>query len=59
MDWDHTLNLPKTSFPMKADLVKREPQFQRFWQEQHIYQKALEKPAPRGLFILHDGPPLL
>jgi len=57
MDWDHTLNLPKTSFPMKAELVKREPQFQRFWQEQDIYHKALEKPAPRGLFILHDGPP--
>ncbi len=57
MDYDHTLNLPKTSFPMKADLVKREPLFQQFWREHDIYRKALEKPAPRGVFILHDGPP--
>ncbi|KAH0533476.1 hypothetical protein FGG08_007722, partial [Glutinoglossum americanum] len=46
-----------TEFPMKADLAKREPQVQTFWQEHDIYQKSVEKDAPEGLFLLHDGPP--
>lgn len=57
MDYSHTLNLPKTDFPMKADLARREPEFQRFWEEIDLYRRSLEKPAPKGTFILHDGPP--
>ncbi len=52
-----TLNLPQTSFPMRAQLPKREPEFLRFWQEQRIYYKMLEKRKDAPLFILHDGPP--
>jgi isoleucyl-tRNA synthetase len=57
MDYSRTLNLPKTDFPMKADLARREPEFQRFWEEIDLYRKSLEKPSPKGAFILHDGPP--
>jgi isoleucyl-tRNA synthetase len=57
MDYSDTLNLPKTEFPMKADLARREPEFQRFWEEIDLYRKSLERPAPKGTFILHDGPP--
>ncbi|MDX1933921.1 MAG: isoleucine--tRNA ligase [Capsulimonadales bacterium] len=57
MDFSQTLNLPKTDFPMKADLPTREPLWQAFWEENAIYRKSLEKEAPRGSFVLHDGPP--
>src|SRR5712691_7676844 len=57
MDYRLTLNLPKTEFPMRADLARREPEFQRFWDEIALYRRALEKEAPKGTFILHDGPP--
>lgn len=56
-DYSETLNLPKTDFPMRGNLPEREPKFQRYWQEIHLYQKTLQKEAPKGLFILHDGPP--
>lgn len=57
MDYSKTLNLPQTEFPMKADLPSREPQFQTFWKEHDIYRKSVERDAPKGLFVLHDGPP--
>lgn len=57
MDFSKTLNLPQTDFPMKADLPTREPLFQAFWRENDLYRKSLEKDAPKGLFLLHDGPP--
>ncbi|WP_038058107.1 isoleucine--tRNA ligase [Thermodesulfobacterium hydrogeniphilum] len=57
MDWKDTLNLPKTSFPMKANLVEREPSFLEFWEKEKIYEKMLEKRANAPLYILHDGPP--
>jgi len=52
-----TLNLPETSFAMKANLVQREPQMRKHWAQQKIYEKIREarKGAPR--YILHDGPP--
>ena len=56
MNYSETLNLPKTDFPMRAELSKREPEIERFWEEIQLYQKSLEKPG-RGDFILHDGPP--
>ena len=42
---------------MKADLPRREPEIQRYWEEIGLYRLSLEKHAPRGLFVLHDGPP--
>ena len=57
MDYKATLNLPKTDFPMKADLPHREPGRLTRWAEMDLY--ALMRTAGRGRprFILHDGPP--
>ncbi len=57
MDYKATLNLPKTSFPMKANLTEREPQFLRFWDERRIYQKLRQLRTDCQMWILHDGPP--
>lgn len=56
MDYSKTLNLPKTAFPMKANLPQREPGIQELWQKLDLYHASL-KDKPRGRFILHDGPP--
>jgi isoleucyl-tRNA synthetase len=56
-DYRDTLNLPKTSFPMKADLAVREPERVRWWREHRTYERRLERNAPNGPWILHDGPP--
>ena len=56
MDYSKTVNLPQTDFPMRASLPTREPEYQKFWEENDIYKKALNK-ASKGKFILHDGPP--
>ncbi|MCD6219283.1 isoleucine--tRNA ligase [Candidatus Calescamantes bacterium] len=55
MDYDKTLNLPRTSFPMKANLPEREPYFIKFWEENRIYHKMLQK--RQKMYVLHDGPP--
>ncbi|MCL6520685.1 MAG: isoleucine--tRNA ligase [Armatimonadetes bacterium] len=57
MDYSETLNLPRTDFPMRANLPKLEPEIRQFWEKCDIYKKSLEKPAHKGEFILHDGPP--
>jgi isoleucyl-tRNA synthetase len=57
VNWKNTLNLPKTSFPMKARLNQREPELLKKWQEMNIYQAILEKRKNRPIYILHDGPP--
>jgi len=57
VDYKATLNLPKTTFPMKADLTGREPEMLRSWEEGRIYQKLRELRAGREMWILHDGPP--
>ncbi|MEM9451598.1 MAG: isoleucine--tRNA ligase [Cyanobacteria bacterium P01_E01_bin.6] len=51
-----TVNLPKTSFDMRANAVKREPEIQEFWAEHQIYE-TLSRENPGEPFILHDGPP--
>ena len=51
-----TVHLPKTDFDMRANAVKREPELQKFWAEQQIYEQ-LSQNNPGDLFILHDGPP--
>ena len=56
-DWRETLFLPETSFPMKAGLPKREPDFLAKWDEIDLYQKLRAKGQGRDQFILHDGPP--
>ena len=56
-DYRDTLNLPKTSFPMKADLPKREPDRVAWWQEQRTYERRLERNKAHTPWILHDGPP--
>jgi len=57
MNYRDTLNLPKTKFPMKASLVQREPQMQKWWDEIDLYGKIRELRAGAKKYILHDGPP--
>ncbi|HUO78709.1 MAG TPA: isoleucine--tRNA ligase [Steroidobacteraceae bacterium] len=57
MDYKHTINLPQTDFPMKADLAKREPRWLEFWQSREIYPKLRAAARGRPTFILADGPP--
>ena len=57
MDYKDTLNLPKTSFPMRADLVKREPARLEKWREMGLYDQIREARTGAPRFILHDGPP--
>lgn len=52
-----TLNLPKTLFPMKANLSEKEPEILEFWKREGIYNKIRENKANAPGFILHDGPP--
>jgi len=52
-----TLNLPKTSFSMKANLIQREPQLRKKWAEKDIYSKIREARNGADLYVLHDGPP--
>jgi isoleucyl-tRNA synthetase len=57
MDYKATLNLPKTAFPMKANLPKLEPEMLERWDAMDIYGKIRQVSANRPLWILHDGPP--
>ena len=57
MDYKSTLNLPKTTFPMKADLPKREPDCLARWDAEDLYAKIRAARASAPKFILHDGPP--
>ena len=58
-DYQQTLQLPKTDFPMRANLPQREPEMLKYWEEKQFYQKlqADGKAQKLPLFILHDGPP--
>ena len=57
MDYKPTLNLPKTAFPMKANLPQTEPQMLAWWSQIGIYKRLREASADRVRWILHDGPP--
>jgi len=57
MDYSKTLNLPKTSFSMKANLANREPEFLKEWEKEKLYKKIIESRSEGKSFILHDGPP--
>ncbi len=56
-DYNSTLNLPKTDFPMRAGLPKREPDMLKRWEELDVYNEHLKKSEGLPLFNLHDGPP--
>ncbi|MEW6245166.1 MAG: isoleucine--tRNA ligase [Nitrospirota bacterium] len=57
MDYKATLNLPKTDFPMKANLPQREPELLAWWERERLYEQIQERGKGRPLYILHDGPP--
>ncbi|HWD94008.1 MAG TPA: isoleucine--tRNA ligase [Verrucomicrobiae bacterium] len=57
MDYKDTLNLPRTDFPMKADLVAREPERLAKWYAAKLYEKIQDQRAGEAKFVLHDGPP--
>ncbi|MGN6642274.1 MAG: isoleucine--tRNA ligase [Verrucomicrobiota bacterium] len=57
MEYKDTLNLPRTDFPMKADLVTREPERLKKWQAADLYGKIQAQRAGEPKFVLHDGPP--
>src|SRR5438094_459079 len=57
MDYKNTLNLPRTDFAMKAELVAREPERLRKWEAAQLYQRIQAQRAEAEKFVLHDGPP--
>ncbi len=57
MDYNKTINLPKTDFPMRAGLPKREPEMLKRWEDMDLYNALLKKNEGKPLFNLHDGPP--
>ncbi len=56
-DYNKTLNLPDTAFPMRAGLPQREPAMLEKWDQDHLYEELMEKNEGKPLYILHDGPP--
>ncbi|MDE6092020.1 MAG: isoleucine--tRNA ligase [Ruminococcus sp.] len=57
VDYNATLNLPKTDFPMRGNLAKREPATLEKWENERLYYKMIEKNQGKPSYILHDGPP--
>ena len=57
MEYKKTLNMPKSGFPMRAGLPKREPEMLRYWEQLDLYNELLKKNEGKPLFSLHDGPP--
>ena len=57
MDYKDTLNLPRTRFPMRGNLAKREPEMLERWERQDIYGQIRAAAKGRPRFVLHDGPP--
>jgi isoleucyl-tRNA synthetase len=57
MDYKESLNLPKTDFPMKANLSQKEPAMLAMWEETRLYERIRKTAKGRDPYILHDGPP--
>lgn len=57
MDYQKTLNLPKTNFSMRAGLINKEPAFLEKWNTEQLYQQIRQQSKGKPSFILHDGPP--
>ena len=56
-DYKHTLNLPKTDFPMRASLATREPKILAMWEQTDLYGRLRSERSDQPRFVLHDGPP--
>ncbi|MFW5791941.1 MAG: isoleucine--tRNA ligase, partial [Desulfohalobiaceae bacterium] len=56
-DYKKTLNLPRTSFPMRANLTQNEPKMLAFWEKNNAYQTMVAANREEERFVLHDGPP--
>ncbi len=57
MSYKETINLPDTEFSMRANLSERENDYEKFWEENNIYERAIQNRKGNEPFILHDGPP--
>ncbi len=55
--YKNTLNLPKSSFPMKANLIQNEPGSRKRWDQEQLYRKLREQDSGRPAYVFHDGPP--
>ncbi len=58
-NYKDTLNLPQTTLAMRANATQKEPEIQKFWEENDIYNKIISNRNKSNSFILHDGPPYL
>jgi isoleucyl-tRNA synthetase len=56
-DYKNTLNLPQTEFPMRANLVQREPETLALWEKTKAYSAMVKASGQKGVYCLHDGPP--
>ena len=56
-NYKDTINLPRTEFPMRANLAKREPDMLKFWNDINLYQQMRDVGQGRAKYVLHDGPP--
>jgi isoleucyl-tRNA synthetase len=56
-DYKSTLNLPKTAFPMKANLAQAEPATLKRWEAEGLYAKVIDARAGAAPYVFHDGPP--
>lgn len=56
-NYNETPNLPRTAFPMEANLVTREPEMLKMWTETRLYEQIQKAREGAELFVLHDGPP--
>src|SRR5215472_31697 len=57
LDLKSTINLPRTDFPMKANLPKNEPKILTRWEQMKIYERVREVRKSARVYVLHDGPP--
>lgn len=57
MDYNKTLNLPETEYPMRGNLPTKEPAMIQKWDDDELYKKILKKNEGRPSYVLHDGPP--
>src|SRR5574344_409263 len=58
-EYKESLNLPQTTLAMRANATQKEPEIEKFWEENNIYQKGIDQRDKANKFILHDGPPYL
>ncbi|WP_208589293.1 isoleucine--tRNA ligase [Gracilibacillus suaedae] len=57
MEYKQTLKMPRTKFPMRGNLPNKEPEMQKKWDEEKLYEKVQQRTEGKPLFVLHDGPP--